>query len=94
MGGTSGTPAVEGNRLYLMSGEGRLFALDTQSGVDVAAQLQEGRGVMAGSDTTQEVLPVSRQCLHALGGDEALSVLARLDGDAIETRGPVRCRLE
>jgi outer membrane protein assembly factor BamB len=32
MGGTSGSPAIEGNRVYLMSGEGCLFALDTQSG--------------------------------------------------------------
>ena len=32
MGGTSGTPAIEGNRVYLMSGEGCLFALETQSG--------------------------------------------------------------
>ena len=32
MGGTSGTPAMEGNRIYLMSGEGCLFALEAQSG--------------------------------------------------------------
>jgi outer membrane protein assembly factor BamB len=32
MGGTSGAATVEGNRVYLMSGDGCLFALETQRG--------------------------------------------------------------
>ena len=32
MGGTSGAPTIEGNRVYLLSGDGCLFALETQNG--------------------------------------------------------------
>ena len=35
MGGTSGAATVEGNRVYIMSGNGCLFALDAQSGAVV-----------------------------------------------------------
>ncbi len=35
MGGASGSPAIEGDRVYLMSGDGCLFALETQSGAIV-----------------------------------------------------------
>jgi outer membrane protein assembly factor BamB len=35
MGGASGAPAVDGGRVYLMSGDGCLFALDAQSGAVV-----------------------------------------------------------
>jgi outer membrane protein assembly factor BamB len=35
MGGTSGSPAIEEGRVYLMSGDGCLFALETQSGAVV-----------------------------------------------------------
>ena len=35
MGGTTAAPAVEGNRVYLMSGDGCLFALEAQSGAIV-----------------------------------------------------------
>jgi len=35
MGGATGSPAIEGNRVYLMSGDGCLFALETQSGAIV-----------------------------------------------------------
>ena len=35
MGGTSGSPTIEGDRVYLMSGDGCLFALEAQSGAVV-----------------------------------------------------------
>ena len=37
MGGTSGSPTIEGNRIYLMSGDICLFALETQSGAIVCS---------------------------------------------------------
>ena len=47
MGGTSSAATIEGNRVYLLSGDGCLFALDTQGGTVVWFE-QPCRGIGRG----------------------------------------------